>query len=182
MCNKLNFRTHNIQYFSIKRIFVKNISCLFILLCNLTLLGQGTATLSSNFPTNYFENPLDIPLVLAGTFGELRTNHFHAGLDLKTEQKEGLKVYAAASGYVSRIKISHWGYGKAIYITHPNGYTTVYAHLQKFNKRIEAYIKKQQYKKESFEIQLFPSWPQLFAASAKSAQQGTSAQCRSVQP
>jgi len=107
------------------------------------------------------QNPLDIPLVLAGTFGELRTNHFHAGLDLKTEQREGLKVYAAASGYVSRIKISHWGYGKAIYITHPNGYTTVYAHLQKFNKRIEAYIKKQQYKKESFEIQLFPSSKEL---------------------
>tara|TARA_R110001583_G_scaffold77623_4_gene211241 strand:- start:32581 stop:34248 length:1668 start_codon:yes stop_codon:yes gene_type:complete len=125
------------------------------------VFGQGDATLNNTFPSNYFDNPLDIPLILAGTFGELRTNHFHAGLDLKTKQRKGLKVYAAAGGYVSRIKISHWGYGKAIYITHPNGYTTVYAHLKKFNDRIETYIKKRQYKKESFEIQVFPSSEEL---------------------
>ena len=108
------------------------------------------------YPTQYFQKPLNIPLVLAGTFGELRTNHFHAGLDFKTQQKEGFDVLAAAEGYVSRIKISHWGYGKAIYITHPNGYTSVYGHLKKFNKAIEAYIKSKQYQKESFEIQVFP--------------------------
>ncbi len=72
------------------------------------------------YPQNYFRSPLDISLVLSGTFAELRSNHFHSGLDIKTQQREGLKVYAAASGYVSRIKISHWGYGKALYITHPN--------------------------------------------------------------
>jgi len=99
---------------------------------------------------------LNIPLILAGTFGELRTNHFHSGLDFKTQQKEGFDVLASAEGYVSRIKISHWGYGKAIYITHPNGYTTVYGHLKKFNKTIESYIKAKQYQKESFEIQVFP--------------------------
>jgi len=116
-----------------------------------------TTSYSQNkYPVEYFQNPLDIPLYFAGTFGELRTNHFHAGLDIKTNQVEGLKVYAAAGGYVSRIKVSLWGYGKAIYITHPNGYTTVYGHLKKFNKKIESYLKKQQYKKESFEIQLFP--------------------------
>ena len=125
------------------------------------MFGQADTTLNTTFPINYFDKPLDIPLILAGTFGELRTNHFHAGLDLKTEQREGLKVYAAAGGYVSRIKISHWGYGKAIYITHPNGYTTVYAHLKKFNNRIETYIKRQQYKKESFEIHVFPSSKEL---------------------
>lgn len=96
-------------------------------------------------------------MVLSGTFGELRPNHFHAGLDLKTEQREGLDVFATADGYVSRIKISHWGYGKAIYVTHPNGFTSVYAHLQKFNKRIEDYIRKEQYKIESFEIHVFPN-------------------------
>ncbi len=109
------------------------------------------------YPQDYFRNPLDITLVLSGTFAELRSNHFHSGLDIKTQQREGLKVYTAAHGYVSRIKISHWGYGKALYITHPNGYTTVYAHLQKFSPKIESYIKKLQYEKESFEIEVFPN-------------------------
>ncbi len=113
------------------------------------------------YPQDYFKNPLDIPLVLSGTFAELRSNHFHSGLDIKTQQKEGLKVYAAAQGRVSRIKISHWGYGKALYISHPNGYTTVYAHLQKFAPKIETYIKKLQYDKESFEIEVFPETADL---------------------
>jgi len=136
---------------------VKKFTLILILLYNSIVFCQGDATLNSEYPVNYFNKPLNIPLILSGTFGELRTNHFHAGLDLKTQQKEGLEVVAAAEGYVSRIKISLWGYGKAIYITHPNGYTTVYAHLKKFNKRIESYIRKRQYKKESFEIQIFPS-------------------------
>jgi murein DD-endopeptidase MepM/ murein hydrolase activator NlpD len=109
------------------------------------------------YPKNYFRSPLDIPLVLAGTFGELRSNHFHSGIDIKTQKKEGLPVYASAYGSVSRIKIKHWGYGKALYVTHPNGYTTVYAHLKKFAPKIEEYVKKQQYKKESYTIQLFPN-------------------------
>jgi Peptidase family M23 len=121
------------------------------------LIISQVAIAQNPYPQDYFRNPLDIPLVLAGTFAELRSNHFHSGLDIKTKHKEGFKVYAAAQGYISRIKISHWGYGKALYITHPNGYTTVYAHLQKFSPRIEAYIKKQQYKKESFEIEVFPT-------------------------
>lgn len=135
---------------------MKNIFYLIVFITSLSF-SQGDASLGRDYPTDYFRKPLDIPIYLSGTFGELRGNHFHAGLDIKTQQREGIKIYTAAEGYVSRIKISHWGYGKAIYITHPNGYTTVYAHLKKFNKRIEAYIKKQQYKKESFEIQLFPS-------------------------
>ncbi|TJY34054.1 M23 family metallopeptidase [Pontimicrobium aquaticum] len=113
------------------------------------------------YPKDYFRDPLDIDIILSGTFAELRSNHFHSGLDIKTQQREGLKVYATASGYVSRIKISHWGYGKALYITHPNGYTTVYAHLQKFAPKIEAYIKKLQYEKESFEIEVFPTITEL---------------------
>ncbi len=102
------------------------------------------------YPQNYFRNPLDIPIVLSGSFGELRSNHFHSGLDIKTQGKQGLKVYASAEGYVSRIKVQQFGYGKAIYITHPNGYTTVYAHLQKFSKEIENYVKSAQYEKESY--------------------------------
>lgn len=102
-------------------------------------------------PKNYFRNPLDIPSVLSGTFGELRSNHFHAGIDLKTQGKEGLKVYATANGYVSRIKVAQYGYGKTIYISHPNGYTTVYAHLSKYADKIENYVKKIQYKKENYQ-------------------------------
>ncbi|WP_405369652.1 M23 family metallopeptidase [Nonlabens sp. Asnod2-A12] len=110
-----------------------------------------------NLPQDYFVNPLDIDLKLSGTFGELRSNHFHSGLDIKTNQRTGANVHAAASGYVSRIKIERYGYGKALYITHPNGYTTVYAHLKKFAPRIEAYLKKKQYQKESYTIQLYPT-------------------------
>jgi murein DD-endopeptidase MepM/ murein hydrolase activator NlpD len=132
---------------------VKRLAIFILFFTTFFTFGQGDV---STYPTNYFSNPLDIPLVLAGTFGELRTNHFHAGIDIKTEQKEGLNVLAAAGGYVSRIKVSLWGYGKVLYVTHPNGYTSVYAHLQKFNDEIEAYVKKQQYKKESYEIHLFP--------------------------
>ncbi len=113
------------------------------------------------YPKDYFRNPLDITLVLSGTFAELRSNHFHSGIDIKTQGKEGLKIYTAAEGYVSRIKVSHYGYGKALYITHPNGYTTVYAHLKKFSPRIEAYIKECQYDKERYEVEAFPSAEEL---------------------
>jgi len=84
----------------------------------------------TEYPKNDFRAPLDIPMQLSGNFGELRPNHFHAGFDLKTNQREGLSVHAIADGYVSRIKISTFGNGKCIYITHPNGYTSVYGHLQ----------------------------------------------------
>src|SRR5690606_41920733 len=90
-------------------------------------------------PTDYFDNPLKIPLELSGTFGELRSNHFHAGLDIRTQQREGIPVYAPADGYVNRIKVSHFGYGKALYIQHPNGYSTVYAHLREYAGAIQDY-------------------------------------------
>jgi murein DD-endopeptidase MepM/ murein hydrolase activator NlpD len=109
-----------------------------------------------NYPKDFFRSPLDIPLQLAGNFGELRANHFHAGLDCRTQQKEGFNVYASGDGYISRIKISPYGYGKAIYIDHPNGYTTVYGHLKCGSARIEAYIKANQYKNKTSEIELFP--------------------------
>lgn len=108
-----------------------------------------------DYPKDYFSPPLDIPMQLSGNFGELRPNHFHAGFDLKTMQKEGLMVHAAADGYVSRIKISTFGNGKTIYITHPNGFTSVYGHLQRANEPIENYIKKTHYKELAFEIEMF---------------------------
>ena len=107
------------------------------------------------YPKDYFRPPLDIPMQLSGNFGELRPNHFHAGFDFRTQQKEGLKVYAVADGYVSRIKISTFGNGKAIYINHPNGFTSVYGHLKTANGEIENYIKKTHYKEQSFEIEMF---------------------------
>ncbi len=132
-------------------------SILLFFICYLHIsFSQTSVDTDNKYPQDYFQNPVDIPLVLAATFGELRTNHFHAGIDIKTQKKEGILINSIAKGYVSRIKIKHWGYGKAIYIKHPNGYTSVYAHLQKFSPKIEAYIKKQQYVKESYEIQLFP--------------------------
>jgi hypothetical protein len=127
----------------------------------LLLLISSSIYAQSEYPQDYFRNPLDITMVLSGTFGELRSAHFHSGLDIKTQRKQGLKVYAAAEGYVSRIKISHFGYGKAIYITHPNGYTTVYGHLQKLSEHLEKYIKECQYDKESFEVEVFPSVDEL---------------------
>lgn len=109
----------------------------------------------SQYPTDYFRSPLDIPLQLSGNFGELRSNHFHSGFDFKTQKKEGFNVYAAADGYISRIKISASGYGKALYITHPNGFTTVYGHLQAGFGDVEKLITKEQYKVKLFEIDIY---------------------------
>ncbi|WP_010521123.1 M23 family metallopeptidase [Aquimarina agarivorans] len=115
----------------------------------------------SQIPKDYFSTPMKIPLVLSGTFGELRSNHFHSGMDIKTQGKKGINIHTVAQGYVSRIKISEGGYGKAIYIQHPNGYTSVYAHLNKFAPKIEAYVKKKQYAKESYTIELYPKASEL---------------------
>lgn len=104
---------------------------------------------------------MDITLRLSGNFGELRPNHFHAGIDITTQGVEGLPVRATAEGYISRIKISPWGYGKAIYVTHPNGYTTVYGHLSDYSGVIAKWIEEQQYIAESFEVELFPTANEL---------------------
>ena len=112
---------------------------------------------SSNltFSQDYI-NPLDFRLLLSGTFGELRGNHFHAGIDFKTKGVEGQNIYAIADGYISRIKVSSYGYGKALYINHTDGKTSVYAHLQKFSEKIDTIVKKEHYNREQFEINIFP--------------------------
>jgi hypothetical protein len=107
------------------------------------------------YPQGYFRNPLGVPLQLSANFGELRTNHYHMGFDIRTAQRENLPVYAAAEGYISRVKIEKGGFGRAIYITHPNGYTTLYAHLNDFTKELDAYIKERQYEDEQWEQDRF---------------------------
>lgn len=119
----------------------------------ISLVSTVPSLVSSSDKTRArFSSPVEIPIYLSGTFGEIRGGHFHAGIDIKTYGKEGLNVLAVEEGHVSRIKISSVGYGKALYIDHPNGFTTVYAHLKNFNDRIENYIKEIQYQKESFEV------------------------------
>ena len=122
----------------------------------LTLLFCQFIFAQAQYPKDYFDPPLDIPMQLSGNFGELRPNHFHAGFDLKTNQREGLNVYAVADGYVSRIKISTFGNGKCIYITHPNGFTSVYGHLQTTMGDIQNYVMQSHYKEKAFEIEMFP--------------------------
>ena len=127
----------------------------------LSLLIPIFVIAQSKYPTDYFMPPLDIDLKLAGTFGELRSNHFHSGIDIRTGEVEGLEIHAIADGYVSRIKISSGGYGNALYVTHPNGFVSVYGHLQKFNKTLQSYTKKAQYQRESFSVDLFPGKDEL---------------------
>jgi murein DD-endopeptidase MepM/ murein hydrolase activator NlpD len=131
-------------------IFTVNNCHLKRLLVPLILFIHFLSFSQEKYPQDYFIDPLEIPIFLSGSFGELRSNHFHAGLDIKTQGKEGLNVFATAEGYVSRIKVQQFGYGKAIYITHPNGYTTVYGHISKFADKIEKHVKAIQYKKESY--------------------------------
>lgn len=138
-----------------------------------TLLGRFRAVLrfaapvlafllfgSSNpdpYPKDYFRSPLGIPLVLAGSFAEMRSNHFHSGLDLKTNGRSGYRIYAAADGWVSRISVSPGGFGNALYVTHANGFMTVYAHLNRFSEPLAEYVQNMQYARESFRVDAFPT-------------------------
>jgi hypothetical protein len=117
----------------------------------LILLLSSIVSKAQTFDQNYFRSPLDEPLRLAGCFGELRTGHFHTGMDITTCETEGLPVYAAADGFVRRIGVSGMGYGNVLYLDHPNGYTTVYGHMLRFRDDIQAYVRKIQYNTESFD-------------------------------
>ena len=108
-----------------------------------------------------YSQPVDFPIQLSATFGELRPNHLHAGLDIKTQGVEGKKVYAVADGYVSRIGVSPYGYGNVLYVTHNDGYTTVYAHLQRFKGDIAKYVKQYQYKNKKYTSQIYPEKDQF---------------------
>lgn len=106
------------------------------------------------YPKDFFRYPMDLPPTTAGTFGELRANHFHAGLDFKTNQAIGIPLHAVADGYVSRLKVQFGGFGNAVYITHTNGYTSVYGHLSRFAPELAKIIRDTQYKKQSFEVDI----------------------------
>ena len=93
---------------------------------------------------------------LAGTVGEIRSSHFHTGIDVKTGGQIGLPIYAVADGYISRIKVSTGGYGHSLYMAHPNGTFSVYAHLNEFQVGLEKYTRAKQYEKESYDVDLFP--------------------------
>ncbi len=120
------------------------------------LLQMNAAAQESKpaYPQDFFRNPLNIPILLAGNFGEPRPNHFHSGIDIKTNGKENQPVYAAADGFVSRIKMDKGGFGHALYVTHPNGFTTLYAHLNNFNPQLQAFLKKMQYREEKWAVDL----------------------------
>jgi murein DD-endopeptidase MepM/ murein hydrolase activator NlpD len=127
---------------------MKIIHQLLFIIC---LFNAVTTEAQNSYPQNYFRNPLNIPMQLAANFGAVRANHFHMGLDLRTNSQENLTVVAAADGYVSRIKVERYGFGNAVYITHPNGYTTVYAHLNKYFDKLHEFVKERQYKEEKWE-------------------------------
>jgi len=113
-----------------------------------------TCCQAQTYPQNYFRHPLDIRMELVANFGEIRTNHWHMGLDIRTQRRVNLPVYAAADGYIARVVVEPGGFGQAIYINHPNGYTTLYAHLNSFFPALSQYVKEQQYAQESWQVNL----------------------------
>jgi hypothetical protein len=128
-----------------------------IFIFNILALFYGVTVLAQPLPENItFSPPLDFSLSVSGNFGEIRADHFHSGIDIRTQGVTGKHVYAASDGYISRIKIESGGYGKTLYITHPNGLMTVYAHLDHFSPEIEKYVKERQYEEKTHAINIFP--------------------------
>lgn len=130
--------------------YKKLLKTFYFIIISLTLFSQ-----EKNNQINFI-SPVDIPIYLSGNFGEIRSTHFHAGIDIKTQGVIGKKIYAVNEGYISRIKVSANGYGKTLYINHPNGFTTVYGHLNQFNKTIAKKVKDLQYESREFELNYFP--------------------------
>ena len=122
---------------------------LLFLLCWLSLFPKAP------FVDADFRLPMRIPPVLSANFGELRSDHFHSGLDFKTQGVIGKSIYSVADGHVSRISVRKYGYGKALYIDHPNGYTSVYAHLEYLSPRLDSVLRAAQYEEKSYEVNLF---------------------------
>ena len=133
---------------------MKLITYIVILFLPFLATAQQKSVVHSDYPQDYFRNPLDISIFLAGNFGECRPGHFHSGIDIKTLGKENEPVHAAADGYISRIKMEKGGFGHGLYITHPNGYTTLYAHLNDFVPALQKYLKKEQYEKKHWDVDI----------------------------
>jgi hypothetical protein len=116
-------------------------------------LFSGFVLISQNkYPRNYFCTPINPIYIISSNFGEIRPSHFHEGMDYNTKKKTGIPIYAVADGYVSRVKVSPVGYGNVLYITHPNGFVTVYAHLIQFSHGISEYVYQAQHERQKFEI------------------------------
>jgi murein DD-endopeptidase MepM/ murein hydrolase activator NlpD len=117
---------------------------------------------SQSIPENeHFIPPVNIPIYLSGNFAELRSDHFHSGIDIKTQGVIGKPVFTIDDGYVSRIKVQTNGYGKSVYINHPGGYTSVYGHLDEYNTEIASYVKKYQYKNQIHTLDIYPGRNEL---------------------
>lgn len=123
--------------------------------CLLSLLSHRNSAQSTGNSIS-FGSPVQFPIILSSNYGELRADHFHSGIDIKTEGVSGKKILAVESGHISRISVSPGGFGKALYVTHPNGYSTVYGHLSNFTEELEKYVRKHQYQEKTFQINLFP--------------------------
>ncbi len=135
---------------------LKNNLKLFFLILTFFNADRTAAQLFSpkNYPVDYFEYPVIATKGLAANFGELRPNHYHMGLDCRTDQGQNKKIVAAADGYIAKVKIEPWGFGRAVYVNHPNGLTTLYAHLNNFYDGLEKYVKQQQYALKSWAVYL----------------------------
>lgn len=116
--------------------------------------AAGAVIKSKEYPTGYFRSPLGIPSQASGTFGELRSTHFHAGDDFRTQQRVGLPLFAVAEGYISRVRVQIGGGGNSVYITHPNGYTTAYLHMHEFTPAVAAKVRQAQYRDQRFDVDL----------------------------
>ena len=108
-------------------------------------------------PEGYYRVPIDIPLLPSANFAETRPNHLHSGVDIKTQGVEGQPIHSVADGYISRIGIAPWGYGRVLYVAHPNGTTSVYAHMQKFIPEIESYVNSERYRRKIHNVDLYPA-------------------------
>ncbi|WP_298681244.1 M23 family metallopeptidase [uncultured Mucilaginibacter sp.] len=137
----------------VKIIRYLNLILWIVLFNRVPVLAQDVIQ-SRQYPRTDFRYPLDLPPSTAGSFGELRPNHFHSGLDFRTNQRIGFPIHSVYDGYISRVRIQFGGFGKALYITHPNGYTSVYGHVNNFNPEVEKYIKQYQYKNQTFEADI----------------------------
>jgi len=125
-------------------------------LCLLCSAVAQSPIQNRTYPANMFRYPLDLPPTTAGTFGELRANHFHSGLDFKTNQRIGYPVHAVNHGYISRLRLQIGGFGNAVYITHPGGYVSVYGHLDHLSPELAKAVRDYQYAHQQYEVDFKP--------------------------
>ncbi len=134
--------------------FSPSVYFFFLVAVLMNLPVHSFAQKRKTYPQGYFRWPLDIRPEIVANLGELRTNHWHMGLDIRTQQRQNLRVLASAGGYIARVRVEPFGFGRSIVINHPNGLSTLYAHLNDFFPALEAFVKSEQYRQESWSIEL----------------------------